>query len=269
MKQMKTVIPRLDFPRLLMVLLLASLMFLGWRIISTKDEYVEIEIMGSGGEWRYTEGPLPSWLADSIYVGDAEYSLGGKKLAEVVSIKRFEDGPNKIFFAKMRLMVSRNSKHNTFRFRQQPLEIGSFISIAPANKKLTGNVVSIAGVKHQSDIRYATVRIKMYALYPWFAETVKVGDSVRDDSGQELIRILEKKVALAEVTAYTSTGQALARRDPLKRDLELTLKLQVINRSGVDYFAYYQPVKVGNSLYLPMNEYNLYDAVVADVKKDD
>lgn len=265
---MKTIVPRLDFSRLLMVLLLASLMFLGWRIISTKDEYAEVEIMGSGGEWRYTEGPLPSWLADSIYVGDIEYSLGGKKLAEVMSIKRFEDGPNKIFFARVRLMVSRNTKYNTFRFRQQPLEIGSFITIAPANKKLTGNVVSIAGVKRQSDIRYTTIRIKMYALYPWFAETIKVGDSTRDDGGQELIRILEKKVTLAEVTAYTSTGQALARRDPLKRDLDLTLRLQVINRSGVDYFAYYQPVKVGNSLYLPMKEYNLYDAMVIGIDRD-
>lgn len=251
---------------LILLVILGTVAF-AFRYISSRDTYLEVGVLVSGTEWWRTEHQPPSWLADSFKVGDAEYSASGKKLAELVSIKRYEEGSNKIVYATVSLLVSRQPKINKYFFRQQPLEVGTFIDLSFGGTKLTGSVVDIQNSDSRPQFSRKEITVKLIDRYPWFADSIQVGDEKIDEvTGQKEIRVIEKRVTLADSVGYTSRGQIVASKNPLKRDIELKLDLQVINRGGIDYYSFFQPVKIGNTLYFSMPRYNLYEAHVTQVE---
>ena len=73
------------------------------------------------------------------------------------------------------------------------------------------------------------------------------------------------KSEVAKKSVSSAKGVVMVSTDPQFRDIEIRLKMKLLERSGSLYFAYYQPVKIGNYLYIPMKNYNLYDAEVTAI----
>lgn len=100
----------------------------------------------------------------------------------------------------------------------------------------------------------------LYQRKNWFAEAIKVGDKV--ESG------FENKELQSQVISKKVSPSPIDKNYYQLVDIELEMKLQVNERGGVDYFANYQPVKIGNLLYIPMENYNLYEASVVEIKDE-
>lgn len=237
--------------------------------LAAKKDYLDVYILGSSGDWWYDTPRPPYWLINSISVGDTESSTGNKTEAEVLEVKAFPDGPNKIVLLKVRLLVTKNKKTGVYRYKQKPVEVGSTLVLSLSNTRFSGSVVSIDGRKSDLTTQTLKVKLKLYDRYPWFVDQVTIGDTQTDIfSGQPTLAILDKRVSLAEKTTVNDDGQALARRDPWKRDLELTVKLEAYVNQGNYFFAFLQPVKVGGQLWIPMPGYNLFEAYVVQVEAD-
>lgn len=254
---------------LLTLAIVLSVIIFGQHL-TAKKEYLEAYILGSSGDWWYDTPRPPHWLVDSIDVGDIESSTGRRTEAQVLGIKTYQDGPSKLVLLKVKLLVTKNKKTGVSRYKQKPVEIGSTIVLSLNNTRFGGSVVSIDGHKGELATKTITLRLKLYDLYPWFVDQVNVGDVQQDDlTGETSVTILEKRVTLAEKTATNDAGQLLARHDPLKRDLEIVVSLTVYAK-GEDYFyAFIQPVKVGNELWLEMPEYNLSKAHVISIREEE
>lgn len=237
-----------------------SLMILGVRVVSQEDQYVSVEMIASGGNWWETLPQAPHWLIDPVSPGAVEYAIGGKKLAEVLETKKYQEDTNKILWAKVRLLVTPDKARRGFRFQQMPVEIGSSLTIEPNSIKLTGSVIAIEGVGRAGEYKNLKVTVKLHDRFPWYADAIKIGDQAVDDQGQITAGVLSKKIDLAETTAYTSDGRVLARRNPLKRDLTLELEIQAVDRNGSLYYNQIQPVKIGNQLWIQTKRINLWEA---------
>lgn len=252
---------------LLIIGIFISLSILGIRVVLQADKFVTVEIIASGGDWWQTFPQTPHWLADAVTPGAVEYSVGGKKLAEVLETKKYQEDINKILWAKVRLLVTPDKTRGGWRFQQMPLTIGSTLSINPNNVKLTGSVIAIEGVGRSGEYKNLLVTVKLYDRFPWYADAIKVGLQTVDDQGNSTVRVLEKKVDLAETSAYTSDGRVLSRLNPLKRDITLNLKIQAVEREELLYYNQIQSVKIGNRLWIQTPRLNLSEAYILDIRE--
>lgn len=247
----------------------AGLMILGVRVVSQEDQYVTVEMIASGGDWWETLPQAPHWLADAVSPGAVEYSVAGKKLAEILETKKYQEDTNKILWAKIKLLVTPDKARGGWRFQQMPLEIGSTLTIEPNSVKLTGSVIAIEGVGRNGEYKNILVTVKLYDRFPWYADAIQIGDQAVDDQGQITASVLSKRVDLTETAAYTSDGRVLARRNPLKRDVVLELEIQVIDRNGLLYYNQIQPVKIGNQLWIPLKNVNLWGVEIVDIRQSE
>lgn len=250
----------------LLVGIAISLMILGIRVISQADQYVTVEMIASGGDWWERLPQVPHWLADPVVPGAAEYSIGGQKLAEILETKKYQEDTNKILWAKVKLLVTPDKARGGWRFQQMPLEIGSTLTIEPNSVKLTGSVIAIEGVGAAGNYKSVVATVKLYYRRPWLNDAINVGDKAADDQGNVAAEVLEKSSALAERTITTASGQVFVGHDPLYRDITLKLKLQAVNRGGKFYFNQIQPIKIGNKLWIPFGNVNLWEAEIIDFR---
>jgi hypothetical protein len=161
---------------------------------------------------------------------------------------------------KLNLLVNSNKKQGTYRYKQKPLEVGSMIDVLVGNTKIYGSVTMIYDGKVDEVKKYKLVTVMLYQRKNWFAEAIKVGDKV--ESG------FENKELQSQVISKKVSPSPIDKNYYQLVDIELEMKLQVNERGGVDYFANYQPVKIGNLLYIPMENYNLYEASVVEIKDE-
>lgn len=245
---------------ILVLIIGVGLLFLFTNVAEQKDEFIEVEVTG--------DGSVPSWLIDSINVGDKETTTIGKNIAEVVNKISYDEGTNKVFFLKLKLAVTKDTNKVSYRYKQKLLEIGSLIDFSLGNSRIKAYVTSIGNVESDQEL-YKIVKVKLFYRRPYYADKIKIGDKVIELSSNKLqSEILSKKVELAETTSKTINGDLVTKYDPLFRDIILDMRLRVMIRGGLDYFANYQPLKIGNQIWIPMNDYNLYDGEVLDVKND-
>lgn len=266
---MKQTIKLLKNPPILLIIgIFISLFILGIKVVLQQDQYVTVEIIAAGGDWWQTLPQTPHWLADAVTPGAVEYTVGGKKLAEILETKKYQEDVNKILWAKVRLLVTPDKARGDWRFQQMPLAIGSTLTINPNSVKLTGSVIAIDGIGRSGEYKNLLVTIKLYDRYPWYADAIKVSHQTVDGQGNATAKVLGKKVDLAETIVTTADGRVLPRLDPLKRDITLELKIQVVEREGLLYYNQIQAVKIGNRLWIQTKDINLSEANILDIRED-
>lgn len=249
---------------LLIIGIAISLSILSIRVWLSEDKFIEVEIMASGDNWWQTQPKVPYWLADAVVPGAIEYSVGGKKLAEVLEVIRYSEDYSKILWAKIRLLVTEDKSNGGWRFQQQPLTIGSIITVKPDHVSLSGNLVSIDG-KPETKYKMVNITVKQYGIKSWQAEAVSIGSARKDENGNMAAKIINKKIEQAEASAYTADGKILSRRDPLGVDLTLDLEVQVVEKNGLIYFNRVQPVKIGRKLWIDFDTFEISEASIIKI----
>ncbi len=241
----------------LFIITIITLAFLIGKVLLQKDEYITAELFASGGEWWWDNPNPPYWLADPIVAGAIELDAQGSKLVEVLETRKFEVGERKMLWMKVRLKVSASKKSAQYRFRREPLQVGSVIYVAPNNVRINCNIMSIEGMEDNSEELYREVTLEAYDLYPWFTDKVKIGDKMLDNKGEILAEILDKSVKNNQMISTDYNGAVHVVSNPLKRDITLKLKMKVLRRDSLDYFSYFQPVKHGFFIMIPFETLNL------------
>ena len=84
------------------------------------------------------------------------------------------------------------------------------------------------------------------------AQAVKVGD--QNDSAM-----------ITEVYYSPSVNQNPQFPKDKLYDIHLKINLETLVRKDIMYYAFFQPLKVGNRLWIPLPNYNLYDLVVTKI----
>lgn len=257
-------------PLFLIILLLLG--FFVSRIVLEKDTYIEAELFASGGEWWWNNPAPPYWLADPIHKGSKEYTQSGKVLVEVVDAQKFETGERKMLWMKVKLLVTPIKNSKQYRFRREPLQIGSLIYVAPDNVHIASNVMWIEGSGEERKWSEKVITLEEYNIFPWLADAVSVGDKMKTDDGFVMAEILEKQVrvsraGIVEWDRSNDYKQGAANRlnaipNTDRRDITLKIRLRTSVVDSRHYFSYFQPIKVGFYLWIPLESANISGNII-------
>lgn len=251
----------------LFVLVIITLLVMVLRVLLQKEQYVMVELFASGGEWWWNNPSPPYWLADPIKRGAVEKDPQGNVLVEVTDVRKFEEGDRKLLWMKAKLRVTPDKNSKQFRFRRENLQVGSVVYVAPNNVKVVCNVLRIEGMEDTREERWKVVTLQGSGLSPWYVDNVKVGDVMRDSDGAILAEIIDKNVTTAEMTTVDAKGNTHVRKDILRRDIKMKIRMQVTRAEGIDYFSYFLPIKKNFYLAIPFETMNI-DGIVTDFYDD-
>jgi len=253
---------------LLVFILIVATIGLGVKYLLRKEKWLEVEIWGNAGEWWWeTEAP-PYWIANAIEVGDVEYDAGGKKVGEIIEVKKFSKDEGKQFLLKVKLKVDVNNETGTMKYVNSNLEIGSTLTLRPGNKVIVGNVLWIEGLEDKRQKKDLIIGVDLYEKYPWEAEAFKVGDQMTDEGNNVIAEVLDKQVNEHRIKVTTDNGDVLVRFDPLTRDIFLKIKIQTTEVAGQAFFAGIQEVKVANEINIMLPRYNIDKGLISSIKED-
>lgn len=250
-----------DLFKPLFLVIFVTLTFLVGKVLLQEDTYIEAELFASGGEWWWNNPDPPYWLADPIQAGAVEYDPQGNVLVEVLDVRTFEFGERKRLWMKVRLKVTPSGRSNQYRFRREPLQIGKVIQVSPSNINVNANVISIAGVGNLGEDVERIITLRLYEIMPWHAEAMKVGSKMIDNKGQVLAEIIESDVSVAKVWVNDDRGIGRITTNELRSDVVLKIKVKASRYEGIDYFAEFQPLKVGFFILFPFDNVNVAGAI--------
>lgn len=239
-------ITRIDIFVFVAVIILLSSIGVVVKLVLQKDTFVTVELLASGGEWWWGVPPPYYWNARDVAAGSIEYDALNKPAVEILDVVKYGEDDRRFMWMKVRLRAKRNYLTKQFVFRQESLQIGKVLHIAPNNVALVGQIVGIDGVGTMWNTEYVEVTGKAIHIHPWEADIIQVGDKITDNNGDLVVEITDKKAELSDVMTTTWQGETLSRKNPLLRDVTLTMKMRVMKDGHARYFNYYQPVGVGN-----------------------
>ena len=196
-------------------------------------------------------------MADPIEVGDVEYDPQGNVLVEVLDVHTFEIGERKRLWMKVKLKVTPSGKSNQYRFRREPLQIGKVIQVNPGNINVNANVAAIEGVGKLGEEVERIVTLRLYEILPWRAESMTVGSKMVDNKGEVLAEIIDSQVSVSKVWAFDNRGIGRVTTNELRSDAIIKIKIKATRHEGIDYFAKFQPLKVGFFIFFPFDNINV------------
>ena len=258
------------FVPLFFLIIIVLGVFIG-RVVFQKDTYITAEIFASGGEWWWNNPSPPYWLSDLIKPGSKEFDPQGNVLVEVIDTRKFEAGDRKMLWMKVKLRVTPMKGSKQYRFRLDPIQVGSLIYVAPNNVRIASNVMWIEGIDQDRTEAKNIITIEEYNVFPWLADAIKVGDVMKADDGTILAEVLDKQVRIAKSDIVSIDGLANTRFsgrmfvEPNESRRDITIKLRVTTTGNKErrYFSYFQPLKIGFYIWIPLERENISGNIIS------
>ena len=193
--------------------------------------------------WNDTSG-TKMWFADILRVGQAEKDGLGNVKAEILDIYSYDKTQTrKTVYLTLRLNAVYNKASDSYTYKGVPVLAGSKIKLNLDNLYVEGLVLNVGGQKKPRDIITVEAQIReenstfleTSGTKAYLADAIKVGDEVKDNKGETLIKIIDKKVVPARKTIITSDGRVVLGYDPIRREVYLTLEVSA-EKIGDRYF---------------------------------
>ncbi len=200
------------------------------------------------------------WQTATIKPGDAQLDSSGQQIAVVESVHGWGDITTETWVTiKIR---TNTDKSSVLQFNYQNVFIGSTIKLQISNYTLEGIVTRIGGVdnrpKEEKVIKARLIdpnnkNYETFGVSPWVAAAPHAGDKMVAPDGDTIAEIQSVDVQDADRTVVTSDGRVLVQKDPLRKDVYLTVKLATAKTDHINYFLDDYPVKIDAEipLYFP------------------
>lgn len=215
---------------------------------------------------------VPYWLINTVKKGDQEYDGLGQIVAEVVDIKTYETWGNyKEAYIKLKLNALYSSSQKKYSFSSKDLYIGGPLSVKPNGVLLEGIITAIEGITDTRKIVHKKVSLQIEGdagsyvtsgVRPWIADTIQVGDEMKDFNGNIIAKVLEKKVEPAKRITINLYGNPLLVRDPYLVDLYLVMDLVTVEDKGLYYFKDNVKIKIFGILYYFTEKYDVSGKII-------
>lgn len=233
---------------------------------------IEFKVSLSPSYFPYNGGgDAPYWLAEKIRPGDYQYDNIGNKNMKILSIKKW-GYQNKEMWVTASVKAKYKPKQKKYTYLYQPLEIGRTIDVTINGSNIHGIVSSIQGFSDTRPGRTITISARLidssspYSTYtrgvePWIADAIKKDAQMKDVSGNTIAKILDVSVAPAQRVVTTDTGQVILSEDPFKKDVFLTIQMNVIQQDGNYMFLEDKPIIIGWSVPIFLEKVVLYPVI--------
>lgn len=262
------------FDALVLVVILLSFLLLGKQVLK-HDTWLTIEIKVTPEQWWTDPFPPPNWYAQSIQIGDKEVDWNGKTIAEIVDTRVYDTGYDRsVAYIVVKINTESDKKTKRYKYKNQAVDIGGSIELNLSRSLIRGLIVYIEGVTDQRKKVQKVVTLKLYNRYPWHADAIYIGDTMKQ--GDKVIaEVIAKKVDNAEQTSLSLSPTSsllpignlfVNTTNLLRRDITVKVKMQLIQDNDKLLFRDDQRVKIGNDLWIALSNINLTYATVVGIE---
>lgn len=229
-----------------------------------RDRWITIEFKVSvNPDFPYAAETPPYWIVEKIKPGDVQYDNLGQENLKVLSVNNWGYQFLETWVTAS-VKTKYKAKQKQYTYQYLPLEIGKFIDITINGTGIHGIVTAIQGF---SDIRprySVTVKTRLIGndltssagtrgVDIWIADAVDKGNAMKDATGKTVAEILDKAVEPAKRIVTTNDGRVFVTEDPLKKDVYLTVKLNVTKHGDTYLFLEDRPIKIGYGFPIYLN----------------
>ncbi|MBU0572386.1 hypothetical protein KKH23_01815 [Patescibacteria group bacterium] len=249
--------------------LVASTAFIKTAISESDYIYAKIKV-SQGFWWASTQSPNV-WFINSLEVGDTEYGLLGKSVAEVLEIRHYPTISYPKYqaqydiFLVLKLAVSVNTKTQKYMFKRSTIGVGSPIELEFPSAQMAGSVIEISESLPKDELVEKDIIITKKQGYPWEAEAIKIGDEQFD--GEEIVFKVTAKQAFAtsliDINPYGDVNLGL--KDS-RRYITVRGKIKVREEGDLLIFGEEQVVAPGGELSLATKNFVFDQFLVQEVK---
>lgn len=260
---------KFNYRRLAILFFVSAIILLVPKLLeltSHKPSWVTVRAIISADKYS-NDGQISLyyWRSGTLNVGDEEKSASGKVIAKLQNYESYQDGPKKITVIEVNILTTLNPVTKRFLYKNQDLLVGNDIDLNLGKNHLSAQIIDIDGQSRK------TKKIRVEGIINWqkmwFANSIKVGDIYENRvTGEQIVKVISKQVIYPQEKVFT--GPVDLGNSYLFRDVRLTLDLLVDENDNDYYFSFVQPVKVGNTIYIPMKSYNLYNFVITKIDEN-
>lgn len=262
---------------LLVILILAGGVVFATLFLLKQEKWIKVEVKISPKEWWWDSKLPPHWLTRSLKVGQMQYDALGRTQAKIIDIRDYEyNGARRLTYVMVNLKAEYDNRTKRYKFNQRPLEIGDPIDLSFDSLGTQGAITYIEGLpdpRTWEDI-IVTMRVinldsvfpETLGIQPWRAEAIHIGDEMKDSQGRVVATILEKTEKPADKIIATSYGNAVVVPDPLKKDVELKVKLRTSKQSTLNYFLEEFKIKAGVQIPLSLPSIDIWPEITKVVE---
>jgi len=232
-------------------------------ILFRKTTYLTITVQVTEPNVLYTKDRNPPfWYAAMLKPGTIETDSLGIKNAEILGVRYYPtETTDKIVFIKLRIRSVYNKSKNQHSYKGKPLLVGSSIRVEFQNNIIDGIIVESDRLQSPYQEKTMFIRVKLIYLNAVYKETegspayianaINIGDSMQDSNGKTILTVMEKDVEPAD-RYITDNGALNVVKDPLRKDIHLTLKITSQQINNDNYFLYTYKVKINQFILLEL-----------------
>jgi hypothetical protein len=266
------------FDYLLVALLFAGVVFFAF-IFFRKQQFLEVVVKVSDENVNWASPGTKDWFSSIFYAGMKERDGLGRPQAEVIKVFSYDTQPErKDVFLTLNLRGVYTKALDQYSYKGRPILVGYPIKLQLDSVNAEGIIVSVGNMDNNKkvdltlEVRTWDDRRDSYAVTsftnttgvrPYVADAIDKESVITDNNGNEVIKVIDKKVVNAKQVVTTSDGRVLVQSNPLLKDMTLTLQVRATIIGGKYYFFNEIPILIGQRL--PLNFQNV--SIFPDVAK--
>ena len=256
---LKKFIKKLRFLDYLIIFAILLTLIIIFKFFHPEEKWVDVTVFANNVSFSSSQ---------SFKKGDVEKNSSGKEIARIESVQIYDTpntiAANKDIYLTILVLTSINQRNGELSYKNQIIKVGSPIVFLFSQGMLSAKIASIGKINEKKETR--TITVALYNRWPWFADSLKIGDGEMDANGNKTIVLLSKDTKTAEITVTTATGETLLRTDPQKVDMTLTLKVQLQIYDKDLIYHYDEKLAVGQTFSFNIGDTIVKDAQITSIK---
>jgi hypothetical protein len=227
------------------------------RILFSKTAYLYAKVRVGQGYWWV--GARPGyWFLPALKKGEAERSLSGSPLAQIVGVRYYSSGSIYDIYLTVKLRTNYNKWTKKYYYKRWQVAVGTPIDFEFPQIQVSGNVVDISEKPFKEKYVEKTVHLMGLGSYsvsnPYYYENIKIGDKYFD--GEDTIfEVLDKQLK-KNIWTVTDDQAFVHERDVYSvQDVILKAKIKVKQVGNQLFFAEDQVVGFGNNIRVTTPNY--------------
>jgi hypothetical protein len=261
MKKFLSKISIFDFILLSVVALFAVLFFVFFH---RKAEFVNIRVSVTDRDVLYAQVKPKSWYAGQFQVGDVEKDTIGQPIAEIVNVETFNvTAEEKAVYLDIKVKATYDSRTQQYSSRGRVLNFGAPMRFNFSKVTFDGIVTDFPGSDTDKNVQKGQTVFEgiVRAIEPSLAASIKKGDQVVDSNQHVLAEVTNVEVRPAEKVTPTAQGELLLKKDPLYKDVLITVRVETKFFAHELYAFDFFPVKIGQKIPLNFKEKSILPTI--------
>ena len=243
---------------------LAGFFFFFYR----KAEYITIQVKVTNQEVLYASTLPKNSYARHFVVGDFERDAVGRVVTEVIGVESYPMSPDaRVVYMDLRVRATYDTRTKTYSARGKNLMYGTPMRFSLNNVTFDGFVTRTPSTQMSGDKKVAVVEAIAPGMSPTLANQLQVGDNIKNSYGEVLAKITSIKISQADNITQNAQGDLLLRKNPIYKDVSLTLEVLVNEVSPTEVVMFDDiPFQLESIVPITTKDYTIYPSISKIVK---